>query len=415
MPTRDATTLSPALPARAHEQLAHAPRDTVVLLTSQLGIGGAERHTISLANLLGSEFRVALAYLKPRDDMIGLVRRESLLELCCLDARKRIDLQAARRLLALCQSHGARMIVCANAFALMHAQLARWLSPVPIVVVEIFHTTKPRTLKERLELAFYRPWFWAAHHLVFVCEAQRQYWRRRALWAPQTHMIYNGVDLSHFDPSRGADQSILTRAELGFEVGDRVVGICAVLRPEKAHVDLLAAVAQQAQDGQRWKVLMIGDGPLREPIEREIVRLGLSGSVRITGFQSDVRRWLAACDAVALVSTAIETFSIAALEAMAMGKPMIMSDLGGAREQVEHGVNGMLFPPGDVPALAKCLSECWAPGRTRQMGAAARSRVEREFSMETMIDRYVALFRRIFSAMRRGTGVELPRTGGPLS
>ena len=405
MPTHDATTLLPAVPARAYAESARASQENIVLLTSQLSIGGAERHTISLANSLGREFGVVMAYLKPQDDMIDSVRRESLLELRCLDARKRIDLQAARRLLSLCQAHGARMIVCANAFALMHAQLARWLSPTPIVVVEIFHTTKLRTLKEHLELAFYRPWFWAAHDLVFVCEAQRQYWRWRALWASRTHMIYNGVDLSYFDPTGYADHAIDARAELGFEAGDRVVGICAVLRPEKAHADLLAAVAQCARDGQHWKVLIIGDGPLRDSIEREVVRLGLGGRVRITGFQADVRRWLAACDAVALVSTAVETFSIAALEAMAMGKPMIMSDTGGAREQVEHGVNGMVFPPGDVSALAKCLSECWDRSRTRQMGAAARERVERDFSLQTMIDRYAALFRKILGAMRQDATV----------
>ena len=90
--------------------------------------------------------------------------------------------------------------------------------------------------------------------------------------------------------------------------------------------------------------MIIGDGPLREAIERDVARLGLSGEVRITGFQSDVREWLTACDVVALLSTAIETFSIAVLEAMAMGKPMIMSDIGGAREQVEHGVQWNALP-----------------------------------------------------------------------
>ena len=404
MHTRDAATRSTALPARARGLLAGEARNTVLLLTSQLGVGGAERHAVALANLLGREFRMVMAYLKPQHELIELVERESLLELHCLNARKRIDLQAARELLALCQTHGVQMIVCANAFALMHAQLARWLSPTPIVVTEIFHTTKLRALKERLEMIFYRPWFWAAHHLVFVCEAQRQHWRRRALWSRQTHMIYNGVDLSHFDPARYVDHRVQTRAELGFDVGDRVVGICAVLRPEKAHGDLLAAVAQREKQGQHWRVLIIGDGPLRGSIERDVVRLGLTGSVRITGFQSDVRQWLAACDVVALVS-ASETFSLAALEAMAMRKPMIMSDVGGAREQVEHGVNGMLFPPGDVSALSECLSECWDVDRTQRMGAAARIRVEREFSLRTMIDRYAALFREILGSTQRDATV----------
>jgi glycosyltransferase involved in cell wall biosynthesis len=93
------------------------------------------------------------------------------------------------------------------------------------------------------------------------------------------------------------------------------------------------------------------------------------------------------------VSTAIETFSISALEAMAMGKPVIMSDIGGAREQVQHGKNGLLFPAGNVRALAECLHSCWDRLETSRMGAAARRRVETHFSECTMIGRYTALLK----------------------
>src|SRR5438445_380030 len=109
-------------------------------IPSRLGMGGAERHTISLANLLSRDFRVVVAYLKPEEDMIGQLQRQSLLEVRCLHAQKRVDLRAARELAALAQAHGATMIVCANAFALMYAQLANWLSPNSLVVMEIFHT-----------------------------------------------------------------------------------------------------------------------------------------------------------------------------------------------------------------------------------------------------------------------------------
>jgi glycosyltransferase involved in cell wall biosynthesis len=179
----------------------HVSRDTVVLLASRLGMGGAERHTIALANLLAGHFRVVVAYLKPEEDMIGLLHQPSLVELRCLNATKRIDMRAARDLADLANKHGARAIVCANAFALMYAQLARMVSPTRLTVVEVFHTTKLRTLKEHLEMVFYRPFFWAADHLVFVCDGQRRYWQRRGLWSRSSHMIYNGVDLAHFDPS----------------------------------------------------------------------------------------------------------------------------------------------------------------------------------------------------------------------
>jgi glycosyltransferase involved in cell wall biosynthesis len=231
---------------------------------------------------------------------------------------------------------------------------------------------------------------------VYVCGLQRAYWSRRGLWAARTHMIYNGVDGDFFDPALFEDGIAARRASYGFRPEDRVVGICAVLRREKAHADLLRAVSILRSEGQDWKVLIIGDGPMRPAIEREIVRLRLGGSVVITGLQPDVRASISICDVVALVSTAIETFSMAALEAMAMAKPMIMSDLGGAREQVTHGHNGLLFPPGDVEALAQCLRLCSDPAHLKRMGARARERVIREFSQQTMVSRYAELCHRAF-------------------
>ena len=372
-------------------------RDTLLLLAGQLGIGGAERHMISLANLLGGQFNVVVAYLKPEQEMFDELHMDAIVEVRCLRVSAKVDWRAARELAALANAHDARVVVCANAYALMYAHMARLFSREPLVVTEIFHTTKPRTMKEHLSLLFYRPFFWAAHHLVFVCRAQQRFWSLRGLWARRTHMIYNGVDLTHFDATRYVDRIAPTRRSLGFRIEDRVVGICAALRPEKAHADLVSALAKLHKEGHPWRLLIIGDGPTRGAIEEQVAHLGLTESVRITGFRSDVRDLLAACDVVALVSTS-ETFSIAALEAMAMSKAMIMSDVGGAREQVTHGVDGLLFAAGDVPALAQCLRDCWDIAHAHQMGQAARRRVERNFSMQAMLDKYATLFREIVAS-----------------
>lgn len=365
-------------------------RPAVVLLVNSLGVGGAERHTIALANLLNDRFRVVLAYLKSDESLGTLIDRDRVVEVCSLDVRSRIDLRAARALADLAARHDARLILCANGFALMYAQLARLISPRGMTILEVFHTNKLGTWKERLSMALYWPMFLAAHHLVFVCDAQRKRWHRLGLRGRQTHMIYNGVDLDHFDPAGLAPNAKQWRESFGFGAEDRVVGICAALRPEKAHADLLHAVALLRGEGQRWKVLIVGDGPMREAIEATAAALGLQQDVVITGFLSDVRGPLTACDAVALVSKT-EAFSIAALEAMAMAKPMIMSDVGGAREQVIPQHNGLLFPPRDVRELAKCLRECSDSWRREEMGKRARHRVETEFSQQTMVARYVAL------------------------
>jgi glycosyltransferase involved in cell wall biosynthesis len=102
---------------------------------------------------------------------------------------------------------------------------------------------------------------------------------------------------------------------------------------------------------------------------------------------ADVRPALAACDLVA-VASATETFSIAALEAMAVGRALVMSDVGGAREQVVPGRTGWLYVAGDRAALAQCLAEASDRRLLRDMGVAARERVVELFTLPRMLERY---------------------------
>jgi glycosyltransferase involved in cell wall biosynthesis len=172
------------------------------------------------------------------------------------------------------------------------------------------------------------------------------------------------------------------------------------MRPEKAHGDFLRALAQvvqepeTAREGQRVCGWLIGDGPLRAALERDIDALGLRERVRISGFVQDVRPLVAACDAMAITSTT-ETFSLAALEAMALGKPLLMTDVGGAREQVRHGHNGWLVPVGDVQAMAGALARWLEPNARAAMGLRAAAEVRERFELAGMVQG----FERQFSAL----------------
>jgi len=178
------------------------------------------------------------------------------------------------------------------------------------------------------------------------------------------------------------------RAEAGFSAADYVVGICAALRPEKAHLDLLRAMTILRRDCPHAKLLIIGDGPERRNIEAEIERAGMGPNVFIAGYQQDVRPWVSASDVMVLASTAIETFSLAALESMALEKPLIMTDIGGASEQISPGTNGYLFPPADVELLAHHLFSLANPELRRKFGREARAVVSSEFDIAQMLACY---------------------------
>jgi glycosyltransferase involved in cell wall biosynthesis len=136
------------------------------------------------------------------------------------------------------------------------------------------------------------------------------------------------------------------------------------------------------------KALIIGDGPRRTDIERQIAQLDLAGQVVIAGHRNDVRPCIACCDVMTLTSHVVETFSIAALESMALGKPVVLTRIGGAEEQVRHGSNGLLFEAGDIATLVKHLRRLTAATERLSMGATAARDVREQFTIQRMVERF---------------------------
>jgi glycosyltransferase involved in cell wall biosynthesis len=218
------------------------------------------------------------------------------------------------------------------------------------------------------------------------------------MWARRTEVIYNGVDPEHWQPASPEQKAAMRRA-LGLADQDFVVGLCGKFRPEKNHVQLVEAIAALRSRGIPARALLIGDGPTRPAIEARARSAGVSGEVLITGLQQDVRPLLAACD-VAVLCSLTETFSIAALEAMALAKPVVHSDIGGAAEMIRPGDNGFLFPVGDTHALVARLEALASGEARRRMGAAARATIEARFGERAMIDRYEMLLLDLESTRR---------------
>jgi len=256
--------------------------------------------------------------------------------------------------------------------------------------VTVYHTTVLRARKEKLQMLLYQQLFKRTDLLLYVCENQRDYWRERGLRAAADGVVHNGIDVEYFSDVQTQEQKLQMRQRLGFSSDDYVVGLCSSLRPEKAHGDLLHAIARLRAEGSPAKALFIGDGTQRAAIESQIQTLGLREHAVITGMQQDVRPYIGSCDVMTLVSHAIETFSLAALESMALGKPLVMSDIGGAAEQVVHGQTGFLFEPGDIDALTAHLRSLASPALRARMGLAAARRVRQLFTVEAMTSGFTA-------------------------
>jgi glycosyltransferase involved in cell wall biosynthesis len=172
-----------------------------------------------------------------------------------------------------------------------------------------------------------------------------------------------------------------------------LIGTVGRMRPEKNQEVLLTTLRSLRVARVDATLVLAGDGPLREYLRRRAVELEVADRVHFIGELDDVRPVLTAMDVFVLPSTAVESFSNAALEAMAIGRPVILSDVGGAREMIDDGVEGYVVSPTELAArLPALIAALYADGRKRQqMGRAARSRAQTRFSVAAMAAAYRAL------------------------
>ena len=216
--------------------------------------------------------------------------------------------------------------------------------------------------------------------------------RKYRLPGERARCIYNGVDSSRFSVSGMTDVAAAFRKSLGIPENSIVVGSVGRFAPEKHFELLIDAIGRLCETGRPAYLLLVGEGRERRTLERAAARVGISDRVRFPGVMSDVRSALAAMDVFVLPSRAVETFSNAALEAMAMSRPVVLSNIGGAAEMVTDKVNGFLFDSNDIGTLTQVLVALHDSAELREtIGAAARDRIVRCFTFEEMVSDYQQL------------------------
>ncbi|MBI5256415.1 MAG: TIGR03088 family PEP-CTERM/XrtA system glycosyltransferase [Burkholderiales bacterium] len=221
--------------------------------------------------------------------------------------------------------------------------------------------------------------------------------------APRVSQIYNGVDTQRFAPG---PRPVLAGCPLGDGRGQFWVGTVGRMAKVKNQTLLARAfvLALQAapQLRERLRLVMVGEGALREEAQALLDRAGLGALAWLPGERSDVADVMRSLDAFVLPSIA-EGISNTILEAMATGLPVLATRVGGNAELVEPGRTGALVDSGDAQALAATLVD-WAsrPVQARQLGEAGCRTVQQRFSLDAMVQAYQALYDRQSQASRRG-------------
>jgi len=368
---------------------ASSPVPGLLVIVNTLATGGAEKQVVTLLNHLDTRrLRLHLAYLQRNESLLPNLDAGRLEQVLCGDVSRKIDWRTVRSLRQLITARRIDALLCTNPYSMLYGYLARGARPgIPLVTA--FHSTQLHSLKEKLQMLLYRPLLNRCERLIYVCESQREYWRRRGL-NPPDEVIYNGIDVEHFTDRYSPDDKLALRLSLGFGAEDYLIGLCSALRPEKAATDLLHALARLRARGLPAKALFIGDGPQRPRLEATAAAMGLRPHIRVTGLKPDVRPFVACCDVMTLVSRSVEAFSLAALEAMSLGKPMVLSEIGGARELVVAGEQGFIYPPGQIDALTEHLGRLADPALRQRLGRAAGQRVRERFTVEAMTERFAS-------------------------
>lgn len=355
---------------------------SVLFLVNSLKGGGSERKTVRLANALAAAKRqVAIAYLGPPESLLAQVH--PAVAVLNLQRRGKFSIRALHKLAALVRERDVGTLVAMNLYSALYAVLARLLcrNQPPRVVVSV-NTTDFANRKEELQMFVYRHVLRRADVIVFGAERQRQVWRSRygLVSSPDKSLVlYNGVDTSEFSKASVAPAAFA-------EPSDRVIlGTVGAFSVWKAQVDLVRAVHELSARGVDVGALIVGDGPERSRIEGEIRRLGVGCKVRLVGEVQDVRPYLAIMDIFVLPSVAVETFSNAVLQAMAMSCPVVVTRVGGMEEMLGFG-GGVMYPPGDVKSLCDVLMPLVVSTQARkELGEQARDVVQRHFSFDRML------------------------------
>jgi glycosyltransferase involved in cell wall biosynthesis len=274
-----------------------------------------------------------------------------------------------------------------------HSSTDAWLSACAQVAIgSPTRIVRTRHISARVPRNLLSRWLYqrATAYIVTTGEAlKRELVERNRFNASRIESVPTGIDAGRFRPG----ERKAMRAKFGLPPDKLLVGIVATLRSWKGHAWLLEAMTRLPES---IELVIVGDGPQREPLEQKIEQLGLRGRVRMQGQQADVLPWLRALDVFALPSYANEGVPQALVQAMLVELPCVTTAIGGIPEIAEHERTALVVPPQDAAALAAAIERLAGnEGLRRELGEAARKHCVEGYSYERMLDRMEAVYRNV--------------------
>lgn len=352
----------------------------VLHLLHSLNIGGAERLVLDLCNGLkeNGNFVPYVCSLTTGGNLVNEFATKGI-SAYSLNKKEGLDFTIPLKLRNLIKKNYINILHTHNAGPWIYGTFTKMLSPVRLV-----HTEHSNVSENDRRIFFLEKWLSYFTDIIisdskFVADFMIF---KQKINSSKIRVIYNGVDIESFSLCK--DEDLKNQLDLD---GKFIIGNVARLELIKDHKTLISAFEIVKKEIPEAFLLLVGDGSQRKNIENLIAQKGLSESVLITGIVSDVRKYLSLTDLFVLSSLS-EGLPLSLIEAMAAGKPVVATAVGGNPEIVINSKTGILVPPNDPEKLAQGIINIFSNKQLLSLGQAGKERVDQYFDLHEMIREY---------------------------
>jgi sugar transferase (PEP-CTERM/EpsH1 system associated) len=361
-------------------------------VVNSLNAGGTEKLVVEMCLAYAREFDLQV-YCLDEPGLWASRLRDAGIPVHGLWRQPGIDLSIARRLARMLRTSRVRIVHAHQCTAWFYAALSRLVHPAPRLLLHEHGRFWPEPDRPRRRFFNRVVVNRLTHRFVAVSQdVAARLERYEGVPRSSIDVIYNGVT-----PAARVDPAEATRLRASFGIGPDafVIGTVGRFDAIKNLPMLVRALHAACRTRPQIRGLLVGDGPERAAIERQVAEAGLAGRVVFAGHRDDARSLTACMDLFVLASLS-EGTSVALLEAMSASVPVVVTAVGGNPEIVTDGQTGWLVPGEDDAALARVFDEAVRDPQARvRRGEAGRRRFDAEFTMPRMLDAYRHLYHRL--------------------
>ncbi len=362
--------------------------------------GGPEKTLLYTPRFLGDDYAVRLAYIRPANDPeYDMPERARQMGVSLIDIPERgpADPRTLVRLAREVRSFRPDVLHAHDYKTnILSVVLGRWFRIPVVTTLHGYGLTSGRLA------LYYRLEKWALrrmNRIVSVSPDLDQYLHDLKIPAIRRTVIENAIDVNTYRRRYTVDEA---KARLGLPPQRLLVAGVGRLQPEKNFGSLIDAAVQLYGQGLDFDLAIIGDGPLREALQRQILEHGVESRVRLLGHRSDMIELFQAID-VFVLSSIREASPNVLLEAMAMGTPVVSTRVAGTPRIVSDGENGLLVTPNDTGGLGTAIANLLRNGHLRaKFSQTGRTTIEQEYSFDRRMKKMRALYDQILPSAACG-------------